>query len=173
VKFREFLEALGQIKEIRSFVQDEMANLLITLGDLHYKTAITFLQRSKSSSDPEGEKRSAITALGTAYEHFRAVAYEMSLIRTARYLLPVIGNTVVYEQLHASRRASECALLMAALYNDKRDKNSMEECLSKAQRCFSTYCFKKKDLMSVYDSAFQDAVFVHRGLIQFLIHLDG
>jgi len=100
--------AVENLTTLKDFIHNEMAELLLKLGDSQYRAAIDALSQINRSSLPTREVESAITCLRLAYETF----YLNAKPSYKDIVLDELGSTFLLSQ-RASAKLPTFRILLA------------------------------------------------------------
>jgi predicted methyltransferase MtxX (methanogen marker protein 4) len=120
-----------QVEFLHSFLKDEMAAILESIGDMELKSAIAALRDAKSSNNPAREFTSAITCLRTAHESFLSAA-------SKRKFFGFAGPGLDKEEEYY-RKATQCAVLIATHYKALGDESLTKRYAATALADFAKY----------------------------------
>ena len=133
--------AASNVDTLHSFLTNDLANVLVTLGELQYSAAIAALKDAKGSTQPSREIAMAVTCLRLAYESFYSAASDNSLKTKLRVFFgeETFMGMFPSHRVPSSKGACESALMIAVSYRYLGEANLMNSFIQKAKQSFSIY----------------------------------
>lgn len=125
------------ISEVKNLVWDEIAILLLEIGELEYQAAIKAFRESKVSRTPEREIEMGITCLRLAKEKFDSLAQKKSFKEGLATAFSMGAYKPNY--LKASERSIEVSLLLAFCYKNLGDINLTKHYLEEVLKSNAIY----------------------------------